>query len=315
MSRNDSIAYSIFVDEDNQQLISAFRGTNTKWQLAVEAYEGTDVEYDLYDVSDAMVTDYFYNRYTDYLRDDYLSNFESYVSQYSGYTYVFTGHSLGAALTTHAALDTVLGGTISGGDAIMYNFGSPRVGNYAFANEVVGQLSEIARVVHWKDLVPHVPLCKTEDGNCATFEGQSVYTESGDRFWPAWHVWPQIFYNEDFSSYQSCSAEDPSCQNQFSVTECSISDHLDYLGVKVGCTPATPNKKNSKSSSSGNSKSPSSAGAHSGSPSNSGDGNSASGGDSSDSDMSSSDNSTMSSNSTLDSYFNSSASSNDPSGW
>lgn len=165
----DSIAYSLFVDDDNQQFISAFRGTNTKWQLAIEGFEGTDVEYDLYDISDAMVTDYFYNRYTTYLRNDFLSNFESYASQYSGYTFVFTGHSLGAALTTHAALDAVLGGTVSGGQTIMYNYGSPRVGNYAFASKVVSTLSEIARVVHWQDLVPHVPFCSEDSsGNCQT---------------------------------------------------------------------------------------------------------------------------------------------------
>jgi hypothetical protein len=246
----DAVSFSMYKDDSKQMFMTAFRGTNTDWQLFLEGAEGDDVEYSTYDISDAVVTSYFYNRYNTYLRQDYLSQLSSAVSQYPGYTFAFTGHSLGAALTTLAALDAILGGYVSASQAIMYNYGSPRVGNYAFASAVVQNVPVIYRVVHWNDLVPHVPLCVSSSGNCIADSGASSYDESGDHLWPAWHVWPQIFYTEDFSDYQQCSAEASDCMDQFDLIQCSIDAHLDYFGIQVGCHQAeVPSTENSNEAS------------------------------------------------------------------
>jgi triacylglycerol lipase len=63
----------------------------------------------------------------------------------------FTGHSLGAALATIAAYEV-------GNVQALYTYGSPRVGNVPFAQ--VFSEADIAhyRVVHHKDVVPHVPI-------------------------------------------------------------------------------------------------------------------------------------------------------------
>ena len=40
----------------------------------------------------------------------------------------------------------------------MFNFGSPRVGNTAFAEWASTYLTDRNRITHYKDMVPHVPM-------------------------------------------------------------------------------------------------------------------------------------------------------------
>jgi len=247
----DSLAFSMYRDDSNSMFVTAFRGTNTNWQLFVEGAEGDDVEYSTYDISDATVDSYFYNRYNTYLRQEFLNQLSSAVSNYPGYTFAFTGHSLGGALTTIAALDAILGGYLSASQTILYNYGSPRVGNFAFAQAVVQNVPVIYRVVHWNDLVPHVPLCLKATagviGDCIEDIGGLEYDNSGSLVWPAWHIWPQIFYTDDFSSYQTCTAEQSDCADQFALVDCSIDSHLNYFGFAMACHDATvPTTDNSK---------------------------------------------------------------------
>ncbi len=67
----------------------------------------------------------------------------------------FTGHSLGAALATLAADRHVLGG---GRVAGVYTFGSPSVGDAAFAERYAARRIPTYRVAHHHDVVARVPL-------------------------------------------------------------------------------------------------------------------------------------------------------------
>ena len=74
---------------------------------------------------------------------------------------LITGHSLGAALATLGALELKRQFGISHPDNHMhlYTFGSPRMGNQAFAdylNTLYGE-GTYQRVTHYNDLVPHLP--------------------------------------------------------------------------------------------------------------------------------------------------------------
>eukprot|EP01060_Flectonema_neradi_P034517 TRINITY_DN6072_c1_g1_i3.p1 TRINITY_DN6072_c1_g1~~TRINITY_DN6072_c1_g1_i3.p1 ORF type:complete len:2475 (+),score=365.76 TRINITY_DN6072_c1_g1_i3:1752-9176(+) len=71
---------------------------------------------------------------------------------------IFTGHSLGGALATLAALDfaTDKSGR-SDRNIIVYNFGCPRIGNAAFAQLCEKYVPESYRIINKGDMVPIMP--------------------------------------------------------------------------------------------------------------------------------------------------------------
>lgn len=69
------------------------------------------------------------------------------------YDIVVTGHSLGGAVATLAAAYLRAGGH----SADLYTYGSPRVGNLAFASYVTNQAGAEYRVTHADDPVPRLP--------------------------------------------------------------------------------------------------------------------------------------------------------------
>ena len=81
------------------------------------------------------------------------------LSQYAGYDITFTGHSLGAALTIHAASDFILNGWNQNRKVRVYTYGQPRVGNPAFNNGFRSKVTDAYRLTHNKDIVAHIPPC------------------------------------------------------------------------------------------------------------------------------------------------------------
>jgi len=68
---------------------------------------------------------------------------------------ICVGHSLGGALATLAALDITL--NVPGKTAGCYTFGSPKVGNAAFADMYNKYVPNTQRFVNDKDMVPAIP--------------------------------------------------------------------------------------------------------------------------------------------------------------
>mgnify|MGYP001084993485 FL=1 len=104
-----------------------------------------------------------------------------------------TGHSLGAALAVHCALDLIQ--TFGAFPQPVYTFGQPRVGNDAFQQYFYSSVRTAWRLTHHKDPVPHLP-----------FEN-----------WGFHHNPIEVFYNQKQNSYQLCnlSGEDPSCSDKY----------------------------------------------------------------------------------------------------
>ncbi|KAA0170639.1 hypothetical protein FNF27_06527 [Cafeteria roenbergensis] len=127
-------------------------------------------------------------------------------------TVVITGHSLGAGMAGIAMLDLHTSGFNLA--STHYTFGHPRDGDNTYAstfNSVLGS-SRLFRVVHYKDIVPHLP-----------FE------------WMGFHHSPrEVWFNEAQTSYQVCdgTGEDPNCSDSLTIAA-SISDHLDYLNLPI----------------------------------------------------------------------------------
>ncbi|GAQ80987.1 hypothetical protein KFL_000680030 [Klebsormidium nitens] len=71
-----------------------------------------------------------------------------------------TGHSLGGALATLFAAEMAMAAEAEGariGHVTMYNFGSPRVGNHAFADFYNRRVPDTWRLVNRNDVIPTVP--------------------------------------------------------------------------------------------------------------------------------------------------------------
>lgn len=132
-------------------------------------------------------------------------------SEYGG-SLVITGHSLGAAEALVAASDTYGAGK---GRPAVTTFGCPRVFNQQGAAWFHGSVAASSvRMVHEKDIVPHLP----PDNLGYYHVPQEVWQTGG--------------------VYQTCSSsdgEDPACSAQFPADECNVADHLDYMGVQGLC--------------------------------------------------------------------------------
>lgn len=194
-----------YVANDNGVAIVSFRGTVSleDWLVDFDFAQVTP----LGNCPNCLVHQGFYNSY-----ESLRTQMVAALNQISAKEVMITGHSLGAAIAAIAAYD--LSSVFSVGT--YYTFGQPRVGNDAFYTYFKSILNEY-RVVHYADIVPHLPL-----------EAMGFH-----------HVSTEVWYNEDSSSFKVCdgSGEDPTCSDSLPLP-ISISDHLEYLGLPISklCT-------------------------------------------------------------------------------
>lgn len=120
-----------------------------------------------------------------------------------------TGHSMGAAMAEIGGLRLK---AKFGQTTIVHNFGSPRWGNAALAQYAGARVDAIFRVVHNRDIVPHLPPEPLE------------YHHSGH----------EVFWDEGMISYVLCSAsgEDQNCSNKY-APKYSAADH-DFYFLDLG---------------------------------------------------------------------------------
>jgi hypothetical protein len=116
-----------------------------------------------------------------------------------------TGHSLGAALSEIGGLRLKQKFNVA---VDVHNFGCPRIGNPAMAQFVYTRLDSLYRVVHHKDIVPHLP-------------PESYFYH---------HSAFEVFFDEPMTSYVICSesGEDKKCSNQY-APDYSGADHDFYF--------------------------------------------------------------------------------------
>lgn len=164
----------------------------------------------------------FHKTYTD-IKEQLFTKLESVIHKYPKAPIVITGHSLGGAVATVAAIDIQHYLNDKGHHNIIkevHTFGSPRVGNVAFADYYNKLIPQTVRVVHNKDIVPHAP---------PSFLGFS-------------HVGTEVWLDAESDTYKICTPfiEDKACSS--SVASPSITDHVTYLNNNTGCR--YPNNKN-----------------------------------------------------------------------
>ena len=168
-------------------------------------------------INGAQVHEGFYSAYTA-VSAKVISAVKTLITIYPTARILITGHSLGGALATFAAVD--IRTSISPSTTVnMYTFGSPRTGNQAFTDYVFGLLGTqgYQRLTHYNDVVPHLP--PTEFG--FNHAGNEVwYSQQGDA----------LLYIECSNSARN--PENSRCSDSILAT--GTAAHLRYLGVTIG---------------------------------------------------------------------------------
>jgi esterase/lipase len=130
-------------------------------------------------------------------------------------TVVVTGHSLGGSIAALCALDLTLSEIVQSENLLLYTFGEARVGNPAYADTMDKFVPNSYLVVHYADIVPHVP---PHDLVLVHFLHHSE----------------EIWYNEASTSYQKCGVnESKNCSDGLNPLKFNVPDHLTYLGYKI----------------------------------------------------------------------------------
>lgn len=197
-----------FIGVNRNQIVVTFRGSKTieNWIQNLKFFK---ISYK--SVQNALVHQGFYESFQS-IRNDlhlYLKNVTKRFPHVN--EIAFTGHSHGAAIATLASLDIVESGLYRSSHRIyVTHFGSPRIGNDAFARHYE-KLVPTIRLTHAEDTVPHLP---------PSFFGYHH---------PVREIW-----EKSSRVYQNCSytnGEDPTCSN--SNMGLNLDDHLLYMGYHV----------------------------------------------------------------------------------
>lgn len=186
----------------------SFRGSSSMKNWMEDA-EVLKVDYKTYPECDSKVHDGFYKS-CENVKESVIKTVVQLHKQYSK-PVIVTGHSYGAAVSQLMAMELYKNNIKS----IVYNFGQPKIGdeNYAScANKILG--TNLYRVVHDRDMVPHIP-------------------EVG-----YYHSCGEVFENAG-GALKSCVCNDPTCSNQYNILETNTKDHSLYLGHTLDCSTST----------------------------------------------------------------------------
>ncbi|KAK6049295.1 triacylglycerol lipase [Cooperia oncophora] len=159
-------------------------------------------------------------------------DFKNLSATYPDYEIWVTGHSLGAAMASLASSYIITHNGVPSSRVKLVTYGQPRVGDLDYARVHNSEVTYSFRVVHWRDLVPHVPPLG--------FLG--YYHHQSEAFYPL-----NMSIN---AKYRVCYAgESFRCSDGLLFTS-SIQDHLHYFNVDVsaygiyGCNRTMVPEKN-----------------------------------------------------------------------
>ncbi|KAF4589677.1 feruloyl esterase a [Ophiocordyceps camponoti-floridani] len=145
----------IFKDANNKEMVVAFRGTTNFRDIATDANFLVQSDFESPGISGCegcKVHAGFLESWNTVAKD-VISNLQGQLAENPDMKVVVTGHSLGGAQASLAAM-SIIG---SGLDADVVTFGQPRTGNQAYADFVDEMAPDLIRVTHADDIVPQIP--------------------------------------------------------------------------------------------------------------------------------------------------------------
>ncbi len=149
--------YILFRSDINKKYILTFPGTRDKTQLIFEITESNLVSY--YNNEEIKIHSYFLEMYKKIEKNIFNSTTLKDISLHSDYQFIFIGHSLGGAMASIAAFNSVHENYINkkNNNPVLITFGQPRTGNYYFSKKVMEYVPNIFRVVRNGDIVSMIP--------------------------------------------------------------------------------------------------------------------------------------------------------------
>ena len=137
--------------KDTNQVVLGFRGSSNR-QNWIE-----DVNFEKVPYLKCSGCEIHAGFYADYLSFEkvFKDKVAAILQAYPTASILTTGHSLGAALSLISAIE--LKAEFPSKQIYVHNFGQPRIGNSRLASYLTGKLQGIIRVVHNRDIVPHMP--------------------------------------------------------------------------------------------------------------------------------------------------------------
>ena len=185
-------------------IVVVFRGANSI-NTFIQDLKTTQVKYEK--CPNCQVSKDFYELYMT-VQATVLKNVENLHRLYRSSKIFVTGHGLGGSFATLAAID--ISQLYQSTDAV-YTFGACRVGNKAFADYYTQNIPETFRVVHYADVVVHLPIASAS------------YNHAG------WEIW----YQSDMQTFKRCPSESPDCSNSLPNSALSVSDNgiQNYMNI------------------------------------------------------------------------------------
>jgi len=200
---NTTMTTAYIIDNSDDLSIVVFKGTDPlSWTQWVDDATTAKMKVPEF-CTDCEVHSGFYKEYNA-IRDDL---FKAMTTSYNSLPspnrrIVITGHSLGAAVCALYAVHV----TQNGLTPLVYAFGGPRLGNQAWVDAYAAAIPVHFRVVHSKDIVPHLP-----PNICG-------YVHHGT-----------LVYCDDAAGV-SCNVM-PGAEDDGGFLHISVSDHGQYCGV------------------------------------------------------------------------------------
>jgi len=181
---------------DTQDLYIVFRGSDRD----VDWINNLQFRQQIYPYGEEATTDVRFHRGFMAAYFAVRDRLQTEVRQYPNCQLTITGHSLGGAVATIAALDLQYNITQHTGQAIqLYTFGAPRVGNAALVNSFRQRVPMSYRYIYGWDVVTRVP--RLWQGYEHVPEGQQL----GSRW--TWQIVSRRFSDHKITNYVQALAD------------------------------------------------------------------------------------------------------------
>jgi hypothetical protein len=246
----DNYNFAILRHDQYKKIVVAVPGTRDVSQLLKEMQYSGGVS--LPDNPSIKIMSYFYTTWT-HLREKIIPKLKAIARSYPDYQIIFTGHSLGGAMATILAWDSVRSNIIkkTATSPLLITYGQPRTGNDVFANDVMKNVSQVYRVVRNGDIVASLVICPMTYfvfGYCKSvlkshkFDSNLILTPeqtdySTNNFY-TWGLGGMRLFNADMSSgFTDCGISygenhsDPLCDNKENT---DVKLHTTYFDIPVG---------------------------------------------------------------------------------